>query len=243
MNNIHTPKLLLCLSIIAISTAWSCSTGYGVANLTAPTGAMHKPNYTDTTSQKVKANYVQATVAIGDGYGDEDDLESYSISLYQSVVKKRYDLSTGAFGYYGNYHPTSFQAPLNRDVSFYGLGVTHEGNLRVGRSKKWWHLGYKASLWYEDGNYFGLREQAEDIIPGFFNKQPSKVNLYLGYKVSWHPYENLGFYYSAGSVVAQEAIPVLGIGSFIKHQRWTFDVNVVVTDFTTANFGFHYRLK
>ncbi|MHA7101640.1 hypothetical protein [Roseivirga pacifica] len=242
-NNYTRNILLIFLLCSALFLLQSCEVGYGIANISDPAAPMHKPNYTDTTTQTTKAEFISAKLSLGEGYRETDNMESGSIWLYQSIVKKKYDLSTGAFAYFGNYQPNGMIAPFDQKVGFYGLGLSHEGNLRIGTRRKWWHIGYKTSLFYEDGAYDEFKRSADQTIPGFLHMHPSKLNFYLGYKVSLHPTENLGFYYSLGAITASETNPTLGLGTFLKHENWVFDVNVTVTDFAVANFGFHYQLK
>jgi len=218
-----------------------------MANVSEPTSFTAKPTYNDTSSVEQQAVFITAKFSDsgGAGYQPDDRSSFFTVKAYKSVVRKRYDYSFGGHTYFGSYDVQG-AAPFNGQKGFYGAGLFHDGNLRIGTRRKWLHLGYRVDLWYEGGEFDQFRDQARNLN-NFEDIHPQNLNIYFGFQHKFIFAKRFGTYSNFGALWGInniEATPLVGGGLFFAYDCCVFDVGGNVSpELSYLNFSFHYKLK
>ena len=244
-------SLLICLFITAVLSQFGCTTYYGIANRGTEKKFLQKPVYRDSTE---KAAFVSGNIYTGTGYNfnQEDQLESTlygDISYHQTITTKNNQFAFGGAISGGNYTQNQY-SEINPNQSFFGSTLFGEWNMNLsGRVVEWRPIGFKASIFHEQGSYADFRKYVNQRY-GVLNQHPNNMANNIGIThdliFKWNR-GNIGWYSFAGfSVDLNGQMESLNISEVI---HFTLDKVTGVLQFSSniftyaLTFGIQYRLS
>jgi len=232
----------LCLLAGAAFISQSCETlFYGPAMLGGESRYQAKPHHSDSSRSK---HYISAGFHhnFKEGYQHDEESRFGTGNYHFALSRKNFSFAGGIGAYYGDYNPKAWDPDEGRK-EFWGASATSEFqlNLPLGHDN-FKIIGFRQSVFYEDGPYFTFRQEAKQLSTNVVNYSESHMllnsSLTSEYEVKLNAFR-FGMYGTLGMNYDNlyYKTVTMSLGGFLYYRRFSGSLQTHITGKQGMNFS------